>query len=102
MGTGLGNTVALITDGRFSGGTHGIMVGHISPEAYDGGPIALIEEGDTISINLKKRTLDLEVDKNELEKRKDSWQKPEAKYKTGVLAKYIKLVSSASQGAVTN
>ncbi|OGG00833.1 dihydroxy-acid dehydratase [Candidatus Gottesmanbacteria bacterium RBG_16_38_7b] len=102
MGAGLGDSVALITDGRFSGGTHGIMVGHISPEAFIGGPIALIKEGDTISIDLKKRTLNLEVDKNELIKRKDSWQKPDLKYKTGVLAKYAKLVSSASLGAITN
>lgn len=102
MGAGLGKDVALLTDGRFSGGTHGIMIGHIAPEAFVGGPIALIKEGDTININLKKRTLDLEISASELAKRKKTWQAPKPKYTRGILAKYAKLVSSASKGAVTS
>lgn len=102
MGAGLGKDVAMITDGRFSGGTHGIMVGHIAPEAYVGGPIALIKDGDVISIDLNKRTIDLEISDLELAKRKKEWQAPKPKYKRGILAKYVKLVSSASQGAVTS
>lgn len=102
MGAGLGRDVALITDGRFSGGTHGIMVGHISPEAYEGGLIGLVREGDIISINLKKRSIDLQVSAGEMNLRKKSWIKPRAKYERGVLAKYAKLVSSASMGAVTS
>jgi len=101
MGAGLGSEVALITDGRFSGGTHGIMVGHISPEAYEGGPIAQVEEGDIIKIDLKKKTIDLEITKDKLKKRKTGWQKPNPRYKRGTLAKYAILVSSASRGAVT-
>lgn len=102
MGVGLGKDVALITDGRFSGGTHGIMAGHISPEAQMGGNIAIVENGDMISINLKTRKIDLLIDAKELRKRKMNWRVPEIKYKRGILAKYAKLVSSASYGAVTS
>lgn len=101
MGAGLGKDVALITDGRFSGGTHGIMVGHINPEAQDGGVIALINEGDTISLDLKKRELNLEVSESEIKVRKKNWYPPKPKYTHGILSKYSKLVTSASEGAVT-
>ncbi len=102
MGAGLGKDIALITDGRFSGGTHGIMVGHISPEAQVGGEIALVEGGDTISIDLKKKEINLEVSDGEIRDRKKRWKPPVPKYKRGVLAKYARLVSSASLGAVTS
>lgn len=102
MGAGLGRDVALVTDGRFSGGTHGIMVGHISPEAQVGGPLALVKEGDLINIHLKTRTIDVELKKGEMEKRRKAWKAPDYKYKRGVLAKYARLVSSASKGAVTS
>ncbi|MBI2617335.1 dihydroxy-acid dehydratase [Candidatus Gottesmanbacteria bacterium] len=102
MGAGLGKDVALITDGRFSGGTHGIMVGHVSPEAHVGGPIGLVEEGDSITIDLTRRVVDIDVDAKVLEERKRKWKRPNFKYKRGVLAKYAKLVSSASKGAVTS
>ena len=102
IGRGLGKTVALITDGRFSGGSHGIMIGHITPEAFDGGMIALVQTGDKIVIDLQKKELNLEISEEEIQKRKKLWQKPEPKYKRGVLAKYTKTVSSASFGAVTS
>ena len=102
MGKGLGGDVALITDGRFSGGTHGFVVGHITPEAIDGGTLALIKNGDKITIDADSREITLNVPKREIEKRKKAWKKPAAKEKTGVLAKYSRLVSSASQGAVTD
>lgn len=102
MGAGLRRDVALITDGRFSGGTHGIMVGHISPEAYEGGLIAHIADGDVINIDADKGFVELEVSSVEIKNRQASWQKPQTKYKRGVLAKYAKLVSSASYGAVTS
>lgn len=102
VGVGLGKDVALITDGRFSGGTHGIMIGHIAPEAQDGGPIAVVKEGDLITINPAKLTLDLEISREELRTRLAEWKAPELKYKRGVLAKYAKLVASASTGAVTS
>lgn len=102
MGKGLGKDVALITDGRFSGGTHGFVVGHITPEAFDGGPIALIKDGDEIEIDAKKMQLNLLVDKKELAKRKKAWKQPKIKYTRGVLAKYRALVTSASEGAVTD
>ncbi len=102
MGAGLGNSVALITDGRFSGGTHGIMIGHVAPEAQVGGTLALIEEGDRIEINLENEELNLLVDIGELEQRRNNWHPPVQRYPRGVLAKYARLVSSASQGAVTN
>lgn len=102
MGAGLGKTVALITDGRFSGGTHGIMVGHISPEAALGGPIGLLKEGDMISLEPKKRLLSVDVDDAELERRKAEWKKVQKTPSRGVLKKYEHLVSSASLGAVTH
>lgn len=102
VGAGLGEHVALLTDGRFSGATHGFMAGHVAPEAVDGGPIALVEEGDTISIDLQKRTIDLEVEASVLEKRRAAWRPPEPRYKIGVFAKYIRTVSSAAEGAVTS
>ncbi len=102
MGAGLGKDVALITDGRFSGGTHGIMVGHISPEAFTGGMIGLLQEGDIITISLKNKRIDVKLSNKEIAKRKKSWKAPEPRYKRGVLAKYARLVSSASTGAVTS
>lgn len=102
MGAGLGKDVALITDGRFSGGTHGIMVGHIAPEAQVGGPIALIEEGDTISIDLETLRIDLDVSDEALVARRARWTAPPIQYARGVLAKYARLVGSASKGAVTS
>lgn len=102
MGKGLGKDVALITDGRFSGGSHGFVVGHITPEAFDGGPIALVEDGDRISIDAETRQITVDVSDAELAERKTRWVRPESKYKRGVLAKYAKTVSSASEGAVTD
>jgi dihydroxy-acid dehydratase len=102
MGKGLGKDVALITDGRFSGGSHGFVVGHVTPEAYVGGPIALVKNGDTITIDAEKRELTLEVSTVELKKRKKSWKKPAPRYTRGVLAKYAAHVTSASLGAVTD
>ncbi|MFL1526762.1 dihydroxy-acid dehydratase [Pseudomonas sp. O230] len=102
MGKGLGKDVALITDGRFSGGSHGFVVGHITPEAFDGGPIALIEDGDKITIDAESRQITVDVSDAELAERKTRWVRPESKYKRGVLAKYAKTVSSASEGAVTD
>ncbi len=102
IGKGLGDSVALITDGRFSGGTYGLVVGHVAPEAQVGGPIALVHEGDSVTINAEKQMLQLNVDDAEISKRRAAWQAPPIKYQTGVLAKYAKLVSSASKGAVTD
>jgi dihydroxy-acid dehydratase len=102
MGKGLGKDVALITDGRFSGGSHGFVVGHITPEAFEGGPIALIEDGDKITIDAETRQITVDVSDAELAERKTRWVRPESKYKRGVLAKYAKTVSSASEGAVTD
>jgi len=102
MGRGLGNDVALITDGRFSGGSHGFVVGHIAPEAMVGGPIALIEDGDTITIDAQTDTIVLDVPEAELERRQAAWQAPEPNVKRGVLAKYAKTVGSASEGAITD
>jgi dihydroxy-acid dehydratase len=102
MGKGLGDKVALITDGRFSGGSHGFVVGHVSPEAAVGGPLGLVEDGDAISIDATRRQMTLHVDDAELARRRTQWQ-PRAPYATrGVLAKYAELVSSASLGAVTD
>ena len=98
--SGLSKSVLLLTDGRFSGGTTGLCVGHVAPEAVDGGPIALVKNGDRIRIDIKKRSLDLLVDEKELAKRKSGFKPIAHKYKTGVLAKYSKLVGSASKGAV--
>src|SRR5437667_2160617 len=102
MGKGLGKDVALITDGRFSGGSHGFVVGHVTPEAYMGGPIALVKNGDTITIDAEKRVVTLEVPSTELKQRKKSWKKPAPRYTRGVLAKYANTVTSASLGAVTD
>lgn len=102
MGAGLGKDVALITDGRFSGGTHGFVVGHITPEAQEGGTIALVEDGDMITIDAETNTISLEVENQELEKRKQNWKTPDLKFKRGVLYKYAKTVSSASEGCVTD
>ena len=102
IGAGLGDTVGLITDGRFSGGTYGMVVGHVAPEAAVGGAIALIQEGDTITIDAPARLLQLNVSDEELERRRANWQPPKPRYTTGVLAKYAKLVSSSSVGAVTD
>ena len=102
MGAGLGDSVALITDGRFSGGTHGFVVGHIVPEAQEGGPIALLKTGDTIIIDARKNTLNVDLSTEELEKRKNLWNPPPYKFSSGVLYKYIKTVSNASQGCVTD
>jgi len=102
MGRGLGNDVALITDGRFSGGTHGFVVGHITPEAYEGGVLAVVKNGDTITIDAKKREINLDVPQGEIKKRLAAWKKPKPKARQGALAKYARLVSSASDGAVTD
>jgi dihydroxy-acid dehydratase len=102
MGKGLGKDVAFITDGRFSGGSHGFVVGHVTPEAAVGGPIALIKNGDIITIDAEKRQVNVKLSAAELKKRAAAWKQPKPKYKRGVLAKYAKLVSSASLGAVTD
>ncbi len=102
MGAGLGKEVALITDGRFSGGTHGFVVGHISPEAQDGGNIALVEDGDIITIDAEKNTISVDLTEAELNTRKSKWNRPSLKVKKGSLYKYAKMVSSASQGCVTD
>jgi len=102
MGKGLGKDVALITDGRFSGGSHGFVVGHITPEAFDGGPIALVENGDVISIDAETREISVAVTDAVLAERRARWVQPKPLYTRGVLAKYAKLVSSASEGAVTD
>jgi len=101
MGLGLGDSVALITDGRFSGGTRGPCIGHISPEAAEGGPIALIEEGDRIRLDIPNRQLQLLVDDELLAGRRAGWTAPEPKIRTGWLARYAKVVTSAHTGAVT-
>lgn len=102
IGAGLGDAVALITDGRFSGGTYGMVVGHVAPEAAVGGTIALVQEGDSITIDAPARLLQLNITESELEARRAAWTKPAPRYTRGVLAKYAKLVSSASLGAVTD
>jgi len=102
MGAGLGGDVALITDGRFSGGSHGFLVGHVVPEAQEGGPIALVRDGDVVSIDAKKRTLELEVSADELRERRARWTPPPLKATRGTLYKYIKNVKSASEGCVTD
>jgi len=99
-GAGLGKDVLLLTDGRFSGGTTGLCIGHVAPEAAVGGPIALVADGDRITVDIANRRLDLEVDEAELERRRQEWQPLPARFSTGVLGKYAKLVSSAATGAV--
>ena len=101
MGKGLGGKVALITDGRFSGGTHGFVVGHITPEAFSGGALAIVEDGDQILIDAENNSLELQVDKSIIEQRLSNWKKPSPRYTKGVLAKYAKLAQSASRGAIT-
>ena len=102
MGKGLGRDVALITDGRFSGGSHGFVIGHITPEAFDGGPIAVIRNGDPITIDAGKRLISLDLPDAELKARLARWRRPKPRYTRGVLAKYAAQVSSASEGAVTD
>jgi len=102
MGKGLGKEVALITDGRFSGGTHGFVVGHITPEAFDGGPLALVKNGDTIEIDAVKHKLTLAIPATEMKRRKAKWKKPAPRYRRGVLAKFAAMATSASTGAVTD
>jgi dihydroxy-acid dehydratase len=102
VGAGLGDSVALLTDGRFSGGTHGLVVGHVAPEAAVGGPLALVHEGDRITLDAGRRLLELEIEPAELERRRASWTPPAPRRTRGVLAKYARLVSSASRGAVTD
>jgi dihydroxy-acid dehydratase len=101
QGAGLGDSVALLTDGRFSGATHGFMIAHVAPEAAVGGPIAALRSGDTIAIDVKKRRLDVELSARELDKRLRLWKPPKPRYTSGAMAKYVRLVSSASEGAVT-
>jgi dihydroxy-acid dehydratase len=101
VGEGLGDSVALITDGRFSGATHGLMVGHIAPEAARGGPLAALKDGDTVVIDVKARQLKVELGEAEIRERLRAWHPPAPRYPTGVFAKYAALVSSASEGAVT-
>ena len=102
VGQGLGKKVAMVTDGRFSGGTRGFMVGHVAPEAFVGGPISLVKNGDKISINTESNSIDLHVSEDELEKRKQEWKKPIPNYTSGALAKYASLVGSAAEGAITS
>jgi dihydroxy-acid dehydratase len=102
IGAGLGKDVALITDGRFSGGSHGFVVGHITPEAQEGGLIALLEDGDKITIDAVNNRIDVDLSEEEINRRRSRWVRPPYKYKKGILSKYIKLVSSASEGCVTD
>ena len=102
IGAGLGDSVALITDGRFSGGTYGLVVGHVAPEAAVGGPLALVQEGDRITIDADRRLLAVELAADELARRRDAWTPPAPRYTAGVLYKYARQVSSASLGAVTD
>lgn len=102
VGKGLGEKVALLTDGRFSGGSHGLVIGHIAPEAQVGGPIALLKDGDIVTIDSLTQELSLDVTEEELEKRRSKWQEPPLKHPSGVLGKYSRFVSSASKGAVTD
>ncbi len=101
MGQGLGDSVGLITDGRFSGGTHGLVVGHVSPEAWVGGPIALLKDGDRVTIDADRKIVQVELGNTEMQARRAAWVKPEPRVKRGVLAKYARTVGSASEGAVT-
>jgi dihydroxy-acid dehydratase len=102
MGAGLGKDVALITDGRFSGGSHGFLVGHITPEAQEGGPLALIRSGDRVTIDAEKNVLNVDLSDAELAKRREAWRMPPLKATRGTLAKYIRLVKNASLGCVTD
>jgi len=102
IGRGLGDKVALITDGRFSGGSHGFVVGHVTPEAAAGGPISLVTDGDSIVIDAEARTIEVGVDESELARRRQAWKAPPPRATRGLLAKYARLVGSASTGAVTD
>jgi dihydroxy-acid dehydratase len=102
IGQGLGESVGLITDGRFSGGTWGMVVGHVAPEAQAGGLIALVEEGDSITIDAHRLLVQLNVDEAEIARRRAKWRAPAPRYTRGVLAKYMRLVSTASKGAITD
>jgi dihydroxy-acid dehydratase len=102
MGAGLGKDVALITDGRFSGGSHGFIVGHVTPEAQEGGPIALLQDGDVVTIDASKNELSVALTDAELATRRAGWKMPPYKASRGTLAKYIRLVKSASEGCVTD
>ena len=102
VGQGLGKKVAMVTDGRFSGGTRGFMVGHVAPEAFVGGPIALIKDDDEITIDTETCVIDVHVSEEELENRRKEWKQPEPNYTSGALAKFASLVGSAAQGAITN
>ena len=102
VGEGLGDSVGLITDGRFSGGTYGMVVGHVAPEAAVGGTIALVHEGDSVTIDAERNLLQLNLPDEEIARRRAVWQPPAARYTSGVLAKYAKLVCSASKGAGTD
>lgn len=100
VGQGLGESVGLVTDGRFSGATRGLMVGHVSPEAQVGGPIALLRDGDMVSIDAEHRTIQVDLTEGELAERSRQWKQPDPRYKKGALYKYARLVSSAASGAV--
>jgi dihydroxy-acid dehydratase len=102
VGAGLGESVALLTDGRFSGATHGLMAGHVAPEAAKGGPIAAVKNGDIIVLDIAARRLDLELSQDEISLRLRQWKPPVPRYTSGVMAKYARHVSSASEGAVTS
>jgi dihydroxy-acid dehydratase len=102
VGKGLGGKVALITDGRFSGGSHGFVIGHVAPEALTGGPIALLQDDDIVTIDSETQEISFDVSMEELDDRRKAWIQPQPKFTTGVLAKYARLVSSASKGAVTD
>ena len=102
MGAGLGKSVALITDGRFSGGSHGFVIGHITPEAHEGGLIAFVEDNDLIEIDIKKHTINLLVDDQTIAKRRAAWKQPALRAKNGILLKYAKTVKTAADGCVTD
>jgi dihydroxy-acid dehydratase len=102
MGAGLGPHVALLTDGRFSGGSHGFILGHVTPEAQEGGPIALVRDGDRITIDVKKRIMNLDVDEAELERRRRAWTPPPPAATRGALGRYVRTVKPASEGCVTD
>jgi dihydroxy-acid dehydratase len=101
VGQGLGDSIGLITDGRFSGGTHGLVVGHIAPEAWVGGPLALVKDGDRITIDADSKSVSVDLDEAELSRRRKAWVRPEPRVARGALAKYARTVRSASEGAVT-
>jgi dihydroxy-acid dehydratase len=102
IGQGLGESIGLLTDGRFSGGTWGMVVGHVAPEAFVGGTIALVKEGDSITIDAKRQLIQLNVPAKEITARRKKWKQPKPRYTRGLLAKYVKLVSTASKGAITD